>query len=107
MADKSGEYAKWRSASTAKRDLLGLPPLGCAEAKPWTSRGETQPTGVANSERQRDNLDLCFAAEYKRETHGRRRLSAKAKAKAKVKAKAIPTTTFVKDLSAIHPELIT
>jgi hypothetical protein len=50
-------FMGWRAKSAIVRDALKLPP----GSKPWTSRPEVKLRGVADSERQRDLLDVAWA----------------------------------------------
>ena len=61
------DFACWMARSVEKRDKLQLPPVGSAEAFSWTGRGGVVLLGVANSERQRDALNLGFSALLKKE----------------------------------------
>lgn len=65
MATRTQDFAKWRAHSALIRDRLKLPASGDGH-RPWTSRAGVHLRGLPDSHRQRDVLDVCFAAAARR-----------------------------------------
>ena len=63
---RSRDLARWRARSSEVRDKHKLPPLGETGSQPWTSRKGVNLQGVADSERQLDHLNVCFAVHKQR-----------------------------------------
>ena len=63
---RSRDLARWRARSSEVRDKHKLPPLGETGSQPWTSRKDVKLQGMADSERQLDHLNVCFAVHKQR-----------------------------------------